>query len=146
MIGNPTYGVLGLVTFPFFFVAELLGPVVEILALLGLAAGLAAGVVDAGTAALFFAVAYGYSLMLQFVAITADEIGDSRYRGARDHSLLLLWALLESLGYRQLTTVWRVKGIVNFLRKRKDWGVMTRTGFGPAPHPATQTHATRGEA
>jgi hypothetical protein len=44
-----------------------------------------------------------------------------------------VWALIESLGYRQLTVVWRVRGIGKFLRKRTDWGTMQRRGFGTLP-------------
>ena len=43
--------------------------------------------------------------------------------------MLVPWAVLESLGYRQLTVYWRLRGLVKYLRRRKDWGVMTRTGF-----------------
>jgi hypothetical protein len=45
--------------------------------------------------------------------------------------VLVPWAVLESLGYRQLTAYWRLRGLVKFLRGRTDWGVMTRTGFAP---------------
>jgi hypothetical protein len=35
----------------------------------------------------------------------------------------------EGLGYRRLTAVWRLRGLFGYLRGRREWGVMTRSGF-----------------
>jgi len=40
-----------------------------------------------------------------------------------------VWTLVESLGYRQLTVLWRLRGLWRFLRKNTDWGSMQRRGF-----------------
>ena len=38
--------------------------------------------------------------------------------------------VLENAGYRQLTCLWRIQGLVAQVLGRKPvWGVMTRTGF-----------------
>jgi hypothetical protein len=39
------------------------------------------------------------------------------------------WSVTEGVGYRQLTTVWRLRGLIKYLRGRSEWGVMTRKGF-----------------
>ena len=44
----------------------------------------------------------------------------------------LVWTLVESLGYRQLTVLWRLRGLWKFLRKNTDWGEMQRRGFAGA--------------
>ncbi|MDQ2695509.1 MAG: glycosyltransferase family 2 protein [Pseudomonadota bacterium] len=126
---NPRYGALGLVVYPYFLFVELLAPVVEALGLLGLAIGLPAGVVNVPFAVLFFLAAYGYGLLLSALSLLLDELGFHRYGRMRDRFLLLLWALLENLGYRQLTVFWRLRGLVRFLRRRTEWGVMERRGF-----------------
>jgi len=43
-----------------------------------------------------------------------------------------VWAVLENLGYRQLTVWWRLRGVLSYLRGKKAWGKMTRTGFESA--------------
>jgi hypothetical protein len=40
-----------------------------------------------------------------------------------------LAAIIENFGYRQLNSLWRIEGIWQFLRRRREWGEMTRTGF-----------------
>jgi cellulose synthase/poly-beta-1,6-N-acetylglucosamine synthase-like glycosyltransferase len=133
MFLNPRYGPTGVFVYPYFVVVELLAPVVEALGLLGLGAGLLLGAVDLSFALLFFLVAYGLGIVLAVFTLALEELSFHRYGRLRDRALLVLWAVLESLGYRQLTVVWRLRGIWKFLRKRTDWGVMTRRGFSPPP-------------
>jgi len=129
VFGNPRYGAMGLVVFPYFVLVELLGPVVEALGVIGLGAALAVGAVDLEFAALFFLVAYGFGLVLSFATLILEDLGARRYERLRDRLVMLPWVVVESLGYRQLTVAWRVRGLVRYLQRRSDWGAMTRTGF-----------------
>jgi len=45
---------------------------------------------------------------------------------------LIQHSLIESFGYRQITVVWRLKGIWDYLRGVKSWGAMQRAGFAAA--------------
>ena len=54
---------------------------------------------------------------------------------ARDRALLTVWAVLENFGFRQLTVVWRLHGIMSFVRGKKSWGKVTRKGFSSAEDP-----------
>ena len=126
---NPRYGTLGLAVFPYYVLVELLAPVVEAFGLLGLGLGVATGGLDWRFAALFFLVAYGYALVLDVLTLLLEELSYRRYHRMGDRLWLLLWAVLGSLGYRQCTVYWRLRGIKKFLQKRTDWGTMTRTGF-----------------
>ena len=49
-----------------------------------------------------------------------------------DRALLVVWAVLENLGYRQLTVVWRIRGIISYIRGKKSWGKSKRKGFKQA--------------
>jgi hypothetical protein len=62
-------------------------------------------------------------------AIGLDEWTYRSYGGLGDRLLLFGWALVEGIGYRQLTVLWRVNGLWNALRGRSEWGVMPRSGF-----------------
>jgi cellulose synthase/poly-beta-1,6-N-acetylglucosamine synthase-like glycosyltransferase len=127
---NPRYGAMGLVIYPYFCFVELLAPVIEALGLLGLAVGVAVGAVDLTFAGLFFLVAYGLGLILGVMTLMLEEFSFHRYEGLDDRALLVLWAALEQFGYRKLTVFWRMRGLIRFLRGRRDWGAMQRKGFG----------------
>jgi cellulose synthase/poly-beta-1,6-N-acetylglucosamine synthase-like glycosyltransferase len=126
---NPRDGALGLVVYPYFVLVELLAPVVELVGLVGLTLGLMLHAVDLPFAIAFLLFAYGFGALLSMVAILLDTITAARPPGRRDILLLAMWAVVEPIGYRQLTVLWRLRGIVRSLQGRSDWGVMTRTGF-----------------
>jgi len=129
MIANPRYGALGMVVMPYFVVVELLGPVIEALGLLTLVVGLPLGVVNGHFALLFFLVAYGYGLLLSMATLLLEDFGARRNERVSDRLVMLVWVVIESLGYRQLTVLWRLRGLVSYMRGSKEWGSMTRKGF-----------------
>jgi cellulose synthase/poly-beta-1,6-N-acetylglucosamine synthase-like glycosyltransferase len=137
MLLNPRYGVTGLVVFPYYAFVELLAPAIEAVGLISLAVGLIFGIVDWNFAALFYLTAYGLGTALTAFTLILEDLSFHRYETFRDRALLFLWALVENLGYRQLTVYWRLRGLWKFLRGRKDWGVMERKGFKPLAAPTT---------
>jgi len=137
MLFNPRYGVTGLVVLPYYAFVELLAPVVELAGLFTLLLGLAFGIVDWSFAALFFLTAYGLGTALTAFTLIIEDLSFHRYDTFRDRGMLFWWALLENLGYRQMTVYWRLRGLWKFLRGRKDWGVMERKGFKPLAAPTS---------
>ncbi|MEV1289851.1 glycosyltransferase [Micromonospora sp. NPDC049679] len=130
MIGNPRYGRIGLLALPHFLLFEFLAPVVEILGLLIVPVALTVESVDLEFAWRFILVAYGYGTLVTLIALLLEESVFHRYNRPRDVVSALIAALLENLGYRQLTAVWRLQGAWAALRgHRPVWGVMTRQGF-----------------
>ena len=129
---NPRYGAMGMFVYPYFLFVELLAPVVELIGWIGLVIGIALGVLNYEFAILFFLVAYGLGAVLTLVTLLLEEISFARYTRMRDRARLVGWALLENLGYRQATVVWRLAGIWSFLRGSRAWGTMERRGFEPA--------------
>ncbi|MDP9135917.1 MAG: hypothetical protein M3N56_13955 [Actinomycetota bacterium] len=129
MVLNPRFGTLGMFVVPYFLFVELLAPVVEAAGLLVLGVALAVGAVDLRFAVLFFAVAYGYGFLLTLYATVLDEWTYRGYGGLRERLVLLGFALVEGFGYRQLTVVWRLRGLWSFARGNREWGQMARAGF-----------------
>jgi hypothetical protein len=98
---------------PYFVVVELLGPVIEALGLLTLVVGLPLGVVGGRLALLFFLAAYGYGLVLSMATLLLEEVGARRNERLSDRLIMLPWVVVESLGYRQLTVLWRLRGLAS---------------------------------
>ncbi len=138
LIGNPKYGAMGVIVFPYFVLVELLAPIVEALGLVILAASLAVGLVDRTFAMLFLALATGIGLILSVATLLLDQASFLRYRRPVDLAWLIWWSIAENLGFRQMTVYWRLRGLVKYMRGRSDWGAMTRKGFATkAPAPAS---------
>lgn len=138
---NPRYGAMGMVVYPYFFFVELLAPIMESLGLIGLIIGLSVGLINLPFAILFFLVAYGYGLLLSTFTLLLEELSFHRHESMRDRLILLGWALLENLGYRQMSVVWRLNGLKKYLNGNTQWGAMTRKGFGTptTPPPSAPT-------
>jgi cellulose synthase/poly-beta-1,6-N-acetylglucosamine synthase-like glycosyltransferase len=130
---NPRYGVLGLVVVPYFLLVELLAPVVELVGGVGVVVGLAVGAVDVGFAVLFVIVAYGFAIALTAYTLALEEWTYRGYGRFADRLWLFVVSLVEGLGYRQLTAVWRLHGLLNYARGRTGWGSMARRGFAVPP-------------
>jgi hypothetical protein len=45
----------------------------------------------------------------------------------------VLWRYRRLIGRPRYGMVWRLRGLIRFLRGRTDWGSMTRRGFAPDP-------------
>ena len=135
MFLNPRYGVTGLFVFPYYVFVELLAPVFEAVGLISLAFGIVSGMIDWRFAVLFPLTAYGLGTALTAFTLILEDISFHRYETFRDRGLLFWWALMENLGYRQMTVYWRLRGLWKFLRGSKDWGAMERKGFKPLAAP-----------
>jgi len=129
MLLNPRYGKAGLLAFPYFFFLEMLGPVIELLGYLSFILTISSGRADWWFVGAFLAMAIVLGGVLSLAAVALEELSFRRYPRRSDLLQLFGLAALESFGYRQLNTWWRVKGTYSALRGVEGWGRMTRTGF-----------------
>jgi cellulose synthase/poly-beta-1,6-N-acetylglucosamine synthase-like glycosyltransferase len=142
MLFRPRYGVIGMVTFPWFLAFELVAPFVEGL---GLAYFVVAVVllgmeergvveqdmVDPALLALLFLTSVVYAVVVTLTSLVAEELSFRRYAGLGDLGRAVWAAVEENVGYRQLNSIWRMGGTIEALRRtRHDWGDMRRKGFG----------------
>ena len=87
--------------------------------------------------AAFLAVSFVFGIALSFAAVGLEELSFRRYPRFGDLLRLLGVAITENFGYRQLSTYWRIRGMVSKLGGARGWGAMERKGFqatssGPA--------------
>ncbi len=136
MMLNPRYGGIGLFAFPYFVCFEMLGPFVETLGYLVVLLSFFLGVLDLQFLLLFVAAAGLYGIFLSVSAVLLEEMSFRRYPSWVDLTKLLVFAVLENLGYRQMLAFFKVRAFLDVVRRRRTWGRMDRTGFGD-PLPAS---------
>ncbi len=128
---NGRYGRVGLVGLPYMWLFELVAPLLELFGVLVVPLGLALGVVQVTYAVMFATFAYGYAVFVSVAALCLEEWSFHRYPRWRDLAIAVAACVLENVGYRQLTAIWRLQGWWAALRgARQEWGTMTREGFG----------------
>jgi cellulose synthase/poly-beta-1,6-N-acetylglucosamine synthase-like glycosyltransferase len=129
MIGRPRYGTVGMVSLPGFLVFEMISPLVELTGYLLLPVLWASGLLSLSLASTFFVLAILYMVLVSALAILLEDVAFRRYPSVKDLGYLLLAAVLENFGFRQLTVWWRVRAFAEYLRGDLSWGAMERRGI-----------------
>ena len=129
MIGNPRYGTVGLGALPYVAFFEGLGPLLEGGGYLVTIAAAAFGYLNWRYCGLMIAVSVLFGAAVTLLAVLMSDATTRQYVQGRDLALLVAVAILESLGYRQLNSVWGCVGTFQALTGKKGWGAMKRTAF-----------------
>jgi cellulose synthase/poly-beta-1,6-N-acetylglucosamine synthase-like glycosyltransferase len=130
MIGRPRYGSVGIVSLPGFLMFEMLSPMIELSGYILLPVMWALGVLSPAGAWIFFVLAIMYMVLVSALAVLLEDIAFRRYPSVLDLGRLLIGAVLENFGFRQLTVWWRVRAFWEYLRGDLSWGAMERKGVG----------------
>lgn len=136
MIFNPRYGNFGLVGFPFFAIFEMLSALIEFLCYPLTIAVFALGIVDLNYMVYFLALVLVWGLCISFATIWLHEFVQHRYGSPGDLKALILIALAENFGFRQIHSYWRLRGTIRYIFDPKTrttghtgWEVIEREGF-----------------
>lgn len=154
MLGRTQYGRIGWFALPAFWLFEYYGPLVEIAGyvclgfLLIMERVLDSPLLNYPFLWAFLLASLGYGILVNILAVL---VGAWRFRYGladrlqrhllpfsrrREVLLLLVYAVLENFGYRQLTLYWRVRGLWDAWRGKTGWEKFARVGFHPDSAPA----------
>jgi cellulose synthase/poly-beta-1,6-N-acetylglucosamine synthase-like glycosyltransferase len=126
---NPRYGILGLLSFPYWFFFEWLAPVLEFLGLVIFIVLAIMGNINWEFSVVIIGMVYFFGITLSTMGILLEELSYQQYTSGRDLSKLLLIALIEPLIYHPLTVYWAIRGNYDKITGKSGWGTMTRAGF-----------------
>ncbi|MFC5402217.1 glycosyltransferase family 2 protein [Cohnella soli] len=129
MLLNPRYGTVGMLTLPYYWLFELLGPVVEFLGYIFIPMAYLFGLLEFESFIVYFFAAFLLGTTLSMGSILLEQMSFRKYTSFKDTMRLVLFALLENLGYRQLTILFRIEGIFKFRKGRHAWGAIKRKQF-----------------
>ncbi len=125
----PNAGVPGWVAFPFMVIFEWLGPLLELAGYGFMLTAYLAGGISWMAMASFMFVALGLGIMLSVSGLLLEEMSFHMYPGKGQLTKLLLIAVVENFGYRQINSWWRLVGLYRWaFNTRSSWGVMKRSG------------------
>ncbi len=128
MLLNPRYGLVGMISMPYFFIVEFLGPVIELIGyILMILAPFISGFYTS-FAFMLFLLAVIYGSLLSMSAVLLEEWSLRRYPKVMDLVRLYFYSLSEAFWFRPMTVLWRVEGIIQLLKGNRGWGEMSRKG------------------
>ncbi|CDF59250.1 glycosyltransferase family 2 protein [Thermobrachium celere] len=129
MFFNPRYKQIGLIAVPYFWLFEMIGPIIEILGYIMIPLAYMFGLLNLKYFILFFAASILYGILLSLGAILLEEYTFNKYPTLKQLIKLSIYGILENFGYRQLTTLYRIEGIVKFRKMKHSWGKIKRRSF-----------------
>ena len=138
MFFNPRYGILGMLSYPYWFFFEFLAPLIEFTGFIALLIFSVLGLMDWP----FFFALLGFIMSFGFLysvfAILMEVLTYNQYKKHRDIFRLLVTAFLEPFLFHPFVIWSAVRGNIDLLQKKKSWGEMTRQGFAGAKKPAAK--------
>jgi cellulose synthase/poly-beta-1,6-N-acetylglucosamine synthase-like glycosyltransferase len=131
MLFNSRFGAIGLLSFPFQLYVEALGAAVEFIGYFMVPLALLFGMVPVPLFVLFVILSLVYGAFLSVGSVLLEELTYRRYPSFRDLVILLWYAIMENIGYRQLVLFYRVQGVLRFLTGFRKWEKVAHAGTTP---------------
>jgi cellulose synthase/poly-beta-1,6-N-acetylglucosamine synthase-like glycosyltransferase len=134
MFMRPKYGPAAMFAMPCFLLFEVLGPILELLGLIVLPLCWIYGLLCADVALALLLGVTCMGMSFSVIALILDDLTFRPYPRMGNLLSLASAAILENVGYRQVTAWWRVRATVEFLLGvgNKRWGILERRGLGKA--------------
>ena len=131
MLFNSKFKAVGMLSFPFHLYVEALGSMVEFFGYFMVPLALIFGMVPVPLFIMFLVLSLVYGSFLSVGAVLLEELTYRRYPSFRDLMILLVYAVLENLGYRQVVLYYRVQGVLKFIFGFRQWEKVTHVGATP---------------
>ncbi|MDH4224731.1 MAG: glycosyltransferase family 2 protein [Deltaproteobacteria bacterium] len=126
---NPRFGRVGMVALPYYWMAEGLGPFVEVFGQAGFYVSWGVLGLDSWFVLAFLCASVLLGIVQSMLAMILEELTFQRYPSIPMIVSIFFMGVVENLGYRQINTWWRLMGVVDYLRGKHHWGDMPRVGF-----------------
>ncbi|MFV0441734.1 MAG: glycosyltransferase family 2 protein [Lachnospirales bacterium] len=131
VIFNPKYGTVGMLGMPYYFLVEVFGVGVEVFGYIVMIISFVLGFINLQFFLMFMCVSVLYGVFLSLGAVFLEQYNTNKYKKVSEYLWLVLFAILENFGYRQLITVWRFNATFknSKSKKEREWGDMKRRKF-----------------
>lgn len=127
---NRKYGVLGMLSFPYWFFFERLAPIIEVLGIIYFILLVVFRDFRWDFALSFFLAAYLSSIIFTVFAIFSEELTYHQYKKKGTGKKLIITAFLEPLLLHPFSLYAAIKGNFDYyFNKNIKWGTMTRKGL-----------------
>lgn len=126
LLANPRYGAVGLVSYLYFLVYELLSPVIELVGLATVALSAAYGFINVPFMVAFFAVYAVFGSVMSLTAFFSRVQTRDLRLSAADVARALVLSLVEVTALRFVLAVTRMLALVGYRKRRRTWETVER--------------------
>lgn len=133
MLFRPRYGRVGCLILPYMWFFEFLAPVVELVGYSTIILAFVLGSLGRQFFFLFLIFGYAFATLISIGSVLLEEMTYRRYSDWREVARLLFFCLFEHFPYRQMTMIWRLQGLWQYLRGDLAWGEIKRAQVSVEP-------------
>lgn len=129
MFFNPRYGLLGMLSYPYWFFFEMLAPLIEFV---GFIAFIVLAIMGKVVWPFFFGLllfTITFTFLYSSFAIFMEVMTYNQYKKRKEVIQLILTSFTEPFIFHPFVVWSSVKGVIDLMFKKKSWGEMTRQGF-----------------
>ncbi|CAI8797676.1 sulfatase-like hydrolase/transferase [Chryseobacterium sp. IT-36CA2] len=126
---NPKYGKLGMISLPYWFFFEFLGPLIEFSGYIIFIVFLLLGIINWPFFTVLFALVISMGFLYSIYAILVDLVSHQVYTKRKDFLTLIVTAFSEPFYFHPIVVKAGVNGFIDYFKKSHGWGEMTRQGF-----------------
>ena len=129
MMLNPKYGSCGMLALPYFYLFELIAPVVEALGWVFIPLSYFLGILSFEFFIAFLFASSVFGVILSIGALVIEEYTFNKYVKLSEFLRLCLYAVIENFSYRQLTVIFRLIATFGFKKFEHSWEKVMRKEF-----------------
>ena len=126
VVGRKGYGLMGTVSFLYFWLYELLSPYIEVFGLLTIGLAFAVNLINRPFMLLFFCVYAVYGCILTLIAFFSRIHTQQLSIPLGDCVKAVLLSVLELFGMRFILMLTRMNALIGYRKKRHEWGKLER--------------------
>lgn len=129
---NPKYGLMGIISYPFWSIFEKSAPILETLGVLYTLLLLMIGDFSAVYFFSLLVMMYFLSLLVSSFSVLYEQISFNNYKDKKDLRRLIWMIITEPFTVHPKIVFWGLQGHFDFIKGKGGWGSMIRTGFKKA--------------
>jgi len=131
MLFNPKYGLIGMVSFPYWVFFEWLAPIIEFIGIIYFIFIVLFDLLNMQVFIILLLFVFSFAVMYSLFAVFFEAYTYNKYQGISYIIQVFVFMLLEMIIYQPLNMFFSLSGNYDFFFKKnkKGWGDMTRTGF-----------------
>lgn len=114
---NPKYGRFGFFVFPYLLFGEACESLIEALAYIYILVALTIGDSSYLPVLMLLLGIWGLTSLFTLISLALEEYTFKKYSHKKPLTYLIALSLLENFGYRQLTILWKMRGLLDFFKK-----------------------------
>lgn len=126
---SPDHGKVGMLTVPYYFLAELYGPVIKYLNYFMIFLAILTGIVSIKIFTLIIIISFLFRVVINMATLLLDNLYFNDNPRIVNFLYLFIASFIDGIGYKQFVSMATLGGFIDYYNSIQGWGKMERKGM-----------------